>query len=80
MNLKILLSIVIINSFIVFGLLYITTQRAVAYDNFGLRFIAYLDPDQIVSDYKEYGIDSNGVYICQFILLFEDIPKYFLKA
>ena len=61
MNLKILLSIVIIISFIVFGLLYISTHRAIAYDNFGLRFITYLDPDQIVSDYKEYGIDSHGI-------------------
>ena len=37
-------------SFIVFGLLYITNQTAVAFDNFGIRFIAYLDPDQIVSE------------------------------
>ena len=61
MNLKMLLSTVIIISFIVFGLLYITTQSAGAYNNFGLRFIAYLDPDQIVSDYKDYSIDSHGV-------------------
>ena len=61
MNLKILIPSLIMVSFIVFGLLYITQQNAVAYDNFGIRFIAYLDPDQIVSDYKEYGIDSHGV-------------------
>ena len=61
MNLKVLLSTVIMISFIVFGLLYITNQGAVAYENFGIKFIAYLDSDQIVSDYKEYGIDSHGV-------------------
>ena len=61
MNLKILLSYMIMISFIVFGLLYLTNQNAVAIDNFGIRFIAYLDPDQIVSNYKEYGIDSHGI-------------------
>ncbi len=61
MNLKILALNVIVIPFIVFGLLYINNQSAVAYDNFGIKFIAYLDPDQIVSDYKQYGIDSHGV-------------------
>ena len=32
-----------------------------AFDNFGIRFIAHLNSDQIVSDYKDYGLDSHGI-------------------
>jgi len=50
MNLKIFLSTVPMISFIIFGLLYITNQYVDAFDNYGIRFIAYLDPYQIVSE------------------------------
>src|SRR5215211_7647739 len=62
MKLKIFLSTVPMISFIIFGLLYITNQYVDAFDNYGIRFIAYLDPYQIVSEeYMDYDIDSYGI-------------------
>ena len=62
MNLKVFLSTVPMISFIIFGLLYITNQYVDAFDNYGIRFIAYLDPYQIVSEeYMDYDIDSYGI-------------------
>ena len=61
MNLRIFLSTVPIMSFIVFGLLYITNQYVDAFDNYGIRFTAYLEPYQIVSEYMDYDIDSHGI-------------------
>ena len=62
MNLKIFLSTVPMISFIIFGLLYITNQNVDAFDDYGIRFIAYLDPYQIVSEaYMDHDLDSHGI-------------------
>ncbi len=46
-----------------------------------LGLLLTLDPDQIVSDYKEYGIDSHGVVYLTIDPSFgEYISKYFLKV
>ena len=63
MNLKIFLSTVPMISLIIFGLLYITNQNIDAFDDYyGIRFIAYLDPYQIVSEeYMNHDLDSHGI-------------------
>ena len=49
MNLKIFLSIVLVMSFILFGLIYISDQNVYAFNNYnGINFVAPLDPYQIV--------------------------------
>jgi hypothetical protein len=63
MNLKIFLSTVIVMSFMLFGLIYITDQNVDALNNYyGINFVAALDPYQIVSqDRGDYELDSNGI-------------------
>src|SRR5688572_8104465 len=62
MNLKIFLSTVLMMSFILFGLIYITDQNVDAFNNYyGINFVAPLDPDQIVSQDGYYDVDSHGI-------------------
>ena len=62
MNLKIFLSIVLVMSFILFGLIYISDQYVDAFNNYnGINFVAPLDPYQIVSQDRGYDLDSHGI-------------------
>jgi hypothetical protein len=65
MNVKIFLSTVLVISFLIFGLIYITDQNVDAFDNNyndRINFVASLDPDQIVSqDRGDYELDSHGI-------------------
>ena len=62
MNLKIFFSTVLVMSFILIGLIYITDQNVDASDNYyGINFVAPLDPYQIVSHDRYYDLDSHGI-------------------
>ena len=62
MNLKIFLSTVLVMSFMLFGLIYITDQNVDAFNNYyGIYFVAPLEPYQIVSQDRGYDLDSHGI-------------------
>ena len=62
MNLKIFLSTVLVISFPIFALIYITDQNVDAFNNYyGIKFVAPLDPSQIVSQDRDYDLDSHGI-------------------
>jgi hypothetical protein len=61
MNVKILFQTVLMFSSILFGVQNILDQNVNAFDNSGIRYIASLDPYQIVSDDRNYDRDSNGI-------------------
>lgn len=61
MNVKILVLTVLMMSSILFGLYNIIDQNVDAFDNSGIRFIASLDPYQIVSEDINYNVDSHGI-------------------
>ena len=65
MHRKMFLSIILVISFSLYGLLYTMDQNVDAFDNYGIPFVASLDPYQIVSDNEyrdyDYDLDSHGV-------------------
>ena len=61
MNVKILFPIVLMFSSILFGVQNILDQNVNAFDNSGIRYIASLDPYQIVSEDRNDDRDSNGI-------------------
>ena len=54
----------------------IINQNVNAFDNSGIRFIASLNPYQIVSEDRNYDRDSNGIAYLSIILL---SAKYRMK-
>jgi hypothetical protein len=61
MNVKILFPTVLMFSSILFGVHNILDQNVNAFDNSGIRYIASLDPYQIVSEDRNDDRDSNGI-------------------
>ena len=61
MKVKIFVTTVLSMSFILFGLHNISDQNVDAFDSSKIRFIAHLDPYQIVSQDKSYDVDSHGI-------------------
>jgi hypothetical protein len=61
LKVKIFVTTVLCISFILFGLHNISNQNVDAFDSSGIRFIAHLDPYQIVSQDISYDVDSHGI-------------------
>ena len=66
MYLKMFVSTVLTMSFILYGLQYIIDQNVDAFDNYGINFVAPLDPYQVVSEDRNYDSDSHGIVYLSF--------------
>jgi CHRD domain-containing protein len=59
-------STILTMSFILYGLQYIIDQNVDAFDNYGINFVAPLDPYQVVSEDRNYDSDSHGIVYLSF--------------